>query len=331
MTRLLHRLQSLSGRLLRLIFLLLILDIGLLALLTPSDQLAEPLFRTGFSLMVLALLVWGGLSLPMLISRRSDLGDALRVVPALLFGGIGLQVVSRDIQGMVWPGLAALLYLLLGLGLHLWSRRGSGRQTERSAAREQDNDPGIRGSVSIFMTGSDSYKLVRRHPDPGTEASRFQARLLRYIEKKTGRRLLAFSGDGCDYWRVPSELSQIELMVIGPGFNTRTPPAADNPWILRIRETEPYRFTGWINEHFPEGCAVVRHLPGGKRQTQFSARCLKEPAEFFRQQVEAPDLDQLESLGLTPSQAAGLLDLLERLKREETGEDEASGRPRHLH
>ena len=331
MTRLPHRLQSLSGRLLRLIFLLLILDIGLLALLPSSDQLAEPLFRTGFALMVLALLVWGGLSLPMLISRRSDLGDALRVVPALLFGGIGLQVLSRDPRGMAWLGLAALLYLLLALGLYLRTRRRDAKHPDRSAPREQDNDPGIRGSVSIFMTGSDSYKLVLRHPDPDTEASRFQRRLLRYIEKKTGQRLLAFSGDGCDYWRVPSELSRIELMVIGPGFNTRTPPAADNPWILRIRETEPYRFTQWMSKHFPEGCAVVRELPGGMRQTQFPARCLKQPEEFFRQQIEAPDLDQLESLGLTPTQAAGLLDLLEHLKREETGEDDASGRPRHLH
>ncbi len=333
MTRLLDRWLPLSANLLRLAFLLLVLDIGLLALLDSQEELAESLFRTGFALMALALLSWAVAKLLSLFVERFDLGDAIRVALSLLFGGIGLQVVMRDDRGSYWLVLAALIYLLLGLALWFRSRRkqpGPGRE-EDAPEHEQDNDPGIRGSVSIFMTGSDSYRLVKRHDDPDTPASRFQARLLRYVERKTGRRLLAFSGDGCDYWRVPSELSQIELMVIGPGFNTRTPPAEGTDWILRIRETAPFRFGEWMAKHFPEGCAVTRELPGGKRMTQFSSRCVEDERAFFRQEIDAPDLDRLEPLGLTPGEAGELLDILERLKEEDPTDSVEDQKPRRLH
>jgi len=156
-------------------------------------------------------------------------------------------------------------------------------------------------------SGGEDYRLVKRHADPGTEASRFQARLLRYIERKTGRKLYAFSGDGCDYWKLADEDSDLQLMVIGPGFNTRSGPRPDNPWILRIRESAPWRYSKWLEAHFPEGCGQHRELPGGLRQTQLSARCLKDSRDFFAQDIEPPHRAGSPDPGLTPEQALLLI------------------------
>ncbi len=314
MRRLPEQLLLASRQMLPMVLLLALVVVLSLFLFDAPDAIGTWLFRSVFTLFAVALIGYAVVQVVIGLRLEFSAGAVVYLALALLFGLTGLKIVSMDADGGWYLLIAGVSYPLLFAGLVYWQRRGAARRSVSSrqgTPREQDNDPGIRGSVSVFMTGSDSYRFVHRHPDPDTRASRFQQKLLRYIERKLNRQLVAFSGDGCDYWRVPSEISRIELMVIGNGFNTRSRLADGNPWILRVCETEPYRFTDWIARHFPDGCAMTRKMPDGRQRTQFAGRCIDDERAFFRQEIPPPDLDSLGSLGMTPSEAMRLLDILE--------------------
>ncbi len=308
---------------------LLLAVVVLLFLFDAPDEVAEYIFRSGFALFTLALLGYASMQWLYGLRQAFSMTALLYSLGAALLGLALLKIVVEDPLGRGYLLTAAIVYGLLALAAVAVLKRHGRRDRMQ---REQDNDPGVRGSVSIFQTGSQDYRLVRRHADPGTEASHFQTRLLRYIERKTGRKLYAFSGDGCDYWKLADDDSDLQLMVIGPGFNTRSRLRPDNPWILRIRESAPWRYSKWLEAHFPEGCGRRRELPGGLLQTQLSARCLGGIRDFFAQDIEPPHRAGNADDGLTPQQALLLIaGLRGENSADEKEPEQAEGDPRVLH
>jgi hypothetical protein len=284
---------------------------------------AETLYQIVALVGLLGLGLFGLLNVYVGVIRNFSAAQILITSAALFIAGVGIAAVFDKQDG---PGLAIGGALFLA-GMSA-VRRWQARQAKPDAAGEVParpmDDASIRGGASLFQYGHDAYRFVERNSTGrNTPAERFEKRLIRYIERKLDVRPISMKGSNASYWafRLKSG-GRVELVVIGPGYNTSAKLREDERWLLRIREAKPGFFANWMAGHFPPGAGMTRDL-GAEVQHQLPSSKVPDERKFFDQDIEVPVL----GVQLSPETAIGLMDYLEPAKADADREAATAEQP----
>lgn len=255
---------------------------------TAGKDYAEPIYQTVSLSALIGLLLYGLLNVYFGVIKDFSMAQILVTTAALFVGGVGISAVAVKQSGLALA-VGGLLFLLgMAAVWHGLMRQKRVEANQDAIARPLD-DATIRGGSSVFHYGSDAYRFVERNSTgKNTPAEQFEKKLIRYIERQLEIQPVSMKGSYASYWNIRLKSGgRAELVVLGPGYNTRAKIKDGERWLLRIREAKPGYFTRWIASHFPEAVAVTRDL-GAEMQTQFSCSQLVDEKAFFDQGIEVP-------------------------------------------
>lgn len=284
---------------------------------------AETLYQIVSLAGLLGLVLFGVLNVYFGVFKDFSATQILITAAALLVGGVGISAVSHK-QGIAALATGGLLFLVGMAALWRWQARRQKAEAAAQAIARPLDDATIRGGASIFKYGHDAYRLVERNSTGrNTPAERFEKKLIRYIERKLEVQPLSMKGTNASYWSFRLKAGgHVELVVIGPGYNTSAKLGDNERWLLRIREAKPGFFGNWMAKHFPDGAGVTRDL-GTEIQIQFASSKAVDERRFFDQDIEAP----VVGVQIPLEAAIGLLDYLEQSTGKSGQEGDESVKP----
>lgn len=278
-----------------------------------QKEIVEPIYQGITAAGLIGLAAYGVFNIYYGVIKAFSLGEIILTAFALLLGGIGIATVAKKMATPTPLYSGGFIYLAGMVLLWMWARRSAQRPSPDDEKPERPlDDYSIRGGASVFQYGPDSYRLVRRNSTgSNTPAERFERKLIRHIEKSLEVEPVSRKGDSASYWsfRTPGGIP-VELIVIGPGYNTTRALKAGQRWLLRIREPKPGFVADWLANYFPEGCAVVRDL-GRSIQTQFSSSWIENDRTIFDKAVEVPTL----GLKMSVEEFSATIERLENSRR----------------
>ncbi|MEN6585625.1 MAG: hypothetical protein ABFE02_06175 [Sulfuricella sp.] len=292
---------------------------------SAASSYAEPLYQSVTLAGLAGLLLFGLLNIYFGVIKDFSATQILVSTAALFIGSVGLSAVFAKLS-LPWMAAGCVLFML-GMG-GVWHGLGRQRKTsheQEPPARPMD-DATIRGSASLFAYGSDKYAFVERmSTGRNTPAEQFEKRLIRHIERAMQVQPISRKGTGACYWNFRLKAGGlVELVVIGPGYNTSALLREGERWLLRIREEKPGFFTNWMREYFAGQAGMERDL-GSEIQTQFASSQLADENAFFAQNIEVP----VVGIKLSPEAAIGLLNAIEQAASHnaDNGEAEKPDKP----
>lgn len=250
----------------------------------------EPIYHGISAAGLIGLAIYGVLNIYYGLIKDFSFGEIIYTAAALIFGWVGIFTIIEKMATPT-PLYSGLMLFLAGMAvLWFWFNRSSSKETKEEHRPERPlDDVTIRGGASVFSFGPNKYHLVRRESTgKNTPAEKFERKLIRHIEKTLEIEPISRTGDKACYWtfKTPAGISA-ELIVLGPGYNTRSKLKDGERWLLRVREPKPGFVANWLAKYFPDNCSTVRDL-GSSMQTQFNSRCLETDKDLFAQEVEIP-------------------------------------------
>ncbi|MBL4899688.1 MAG: hypothetical protein JKX76_08610 [Colwellia sp.] len=263
-----------------------IIAISVLLYLNLSNEGSDFFYKPISAILLIAITINGISNIWFALIKEFGLDTIIKTVFSLAFGLIGLSAISADPNAITYFIISTLAYLAIIGGIYTYYFVFK----EKLTAKEKPitTDVSIRGIQSIFFTGQNDYKYVRRcNLENKSPAKKFEARFVRYLERKLKRNIYSMFGDNVNYWRFATHDDYVDFIICAQNFNITKPVNAKNKWLLRIRESAPYTFSKWISAHFPEGSGVTRTLISGHVQVQFPSSALISEDEFFKVDIPA--------------------------------------------
>jgi hypothetical protein len=114
----------------------------------------------------------------------------------------------------------------------------------------------------------------------GAGADSFEDVLLEWLRTRVGVKPVQCQGTNSQFWRFEFNQHMVDLVVIGPGKNTSTPPAPGTDWIVRVQEQEPLEFVRLLESSFAPGNRLERRMGGGRIRVQFKSSELLPGSEL---------------------------------------------------
>lgn len=248
----------------------------------PQGDIAELSYQVATGIGFLTLAWFGLLSIYFRVIKDFSVTEILITTAALGIGGYGTHVSLSVLSPSLFT-LSVFIVILGQLTISIQLRRAISTGTP-SPASLPVHEPTIRGTGAVLATGPDGVRMVQRQETGrNTPAERFERRLIRYIERALEVEAVSMAGSNASYWRfrLPNCGNVVEMIVVGPGYNTASTIKESERWLLRVREYKPCPFTEWLGQHFgPDVKGVIRDL-GASRQTMFASSLLTDDNQFF--------------------------------------------------